>query len=104
MSSSTDIIKCIHCTSVDHYAIQCPVRKEQVRESYIYRLKHIVSSHSFKRFGTHYCCKCSINSRMDPFLNETIVEARVCYYCEWATCIECRLSEDGYEVICDKCK
>ena len=97
-------ITCSVCRSVDHYPIQCPVRKEQVRQSYIYRLNNIVTGPNFKKYGSHSECKCALNSRMDPFLKESVVEAWVCHYCEWANCDNCKtVDDDGFEIRCDKC-
>jgi len=95
-------ITCNVCQSVEHYPIQCPVRKEQVRQNYIYRLNNIVTGPYFKKYGSHSSCKCSVNSRTDSFLNESVVEAWVCHYCEWANCGDCKM--DGFNVKCDKCK
>ena len=66
-------------------------KKELIRRGYNFRLLNIVNGNHYKKFGVHENCKCKIENMVDKCLNEEVLVARVCEYCEWASCRDCKL-------------
>ena len=106
-SVMTDVIMtsdqptCHYCGNKGHWQSNCQDYKDKMRKENINRMKNIVEGHSFKRFGgENENCICRIDTRFDPFLQESVPGVFVCYYCEWADCSECKL--EGSDIICVK--
>ena len=77
-------------------------KKEAIRKSYAFRLKNIITSDYFKKFGSgNEYCQCRIDNMVDRTLNETVSCAYVCNYCEWACCRDA--TENEQKIICSKC-
>ena len=67
-------------------------KRNMVRKSYNFRLVNIVNNSNFRKFGNHHNCTCKIEKVIDQSLNEEVVVACICNYCEWASCSECKIS------------
>lgn len=75
--------------------------KDRKRFENLHRLKRIING-SFKKFGNHRNCECKFEVVSDPRTNESIGDARVCSFCEWACCGEC-IVKSNLSVECVKC-
>jgi len=76
---------CEYCKEEGHSRIYCPKYKKDQLHMYHTRAEHIINSPFFKKFSNEFCT-CKVSLVEDPSLNEFILDAKICYYCEFACC------------------